>query len=170
MQLILRPTRTKNQLYNYTSQKYQKLRILPGLAPELLSQGSPKTRAFTEEGKEGEKTGREGERHPDGIHQTGFLGVPTLSGLCKGSACTCTHRAPRVPRPGLNFSYSKYAHHIFHSNNNNSSHGAGAGAALLCMYRDGLKGGPVSLSNSQAGPGRNFSQLRAHLLVHLCSS
>ena len=127
MQLILRPTRTKNQLYNYTSQKYQKLRILPGLAPELLSQGSPKTRAFTEEGKEGEKTGREGERHPDGIHQTGFLGVPTLSGLCKGSACTCTHRAPRVPRPGLNFSYSKYAHHIFHSNNNNSSHGGGRG-------------------------------------------
>ena len=28
------------------------------------------------------------------------------------------------------------------------------------MYREGLKG--------QAGPGRNFSQPEAHLLVHLC--
>ena len=25
-------------------------------------------------------------------------------------------------------------------------------------YRDALKGGPVLLSNSQAGPGRNFTQ------------
>ena len=25
-------------------------------------------------------------------------------------------------------------------------------------YRDALRGGPVSLSNSQAGPGRNFTQ------------
>ena len=28
-------------------------------------------------------------------------------------------------------------------------------------YRDALKGGPVLLSNSQARPGRNFSQPRA---------
>ena len=35
-------------------------------------------------------------------------------------------------------------------------------------YRDALKGGPVLLSNSQAGPGRNFSQPRVRLLVHLC--
>ena len=32
-----------------------------------------------------------------------------------------------------------------------------------------LKGGPVSLSNGQAGPGRNFSQSRAHLLVNPCT-
>ena len=36
------------------------------------------------------------------------------------------------------------------------------------MYINALKGGPVLLSNSQAGQGRNFSQPRAHLLVHLC--
>ena len=36
-------------------------------------------------------------------------------------------------------------------------------------YRDALKGGPVSLSNSQAGQARNFSQPRAHLLVNPCS-
>ena len=35
--------------------------------------------------------------------------------------------------------------------------------------RDGLKDGPVLLSNSQASPGRNFSQTSAHLLVHLCT-
>ena len=35
------------------------------------------------------------------------------------------------------------------------------------LYRDGLKGGPVLLSNSQARPGINFSQPRAHLIVHL---
>ena len=35
-------------------------------------------------------------------------------------------------------------------------------------YRDGQKGGPVLLSTSQAGPGKNFSQPRAHFLVHLC--
>ena len=35
-------------------------------------------------------------------------------------------------------------------------------------YRDALKGGPVLLSNSQAGPGRNFSQPRDHLLVNPC--
>ena len=35
-------------------------------------------------------------------------------------------------------------------------------------YRDALKGGPVSLSNSQAGQGTNFSQPRAHLLVNPC--
>ena len=29
-------------------------------------------------------------------------------------------------------------------------------------YGDGPKGGPVLLSNGQAGPGRNFSQPRAH--------
>ena len=34
------------------------------------------------------------------------------------------------------------------------------------LYRDGLKGGPVLLSNSQAGEGRNFTQPRAHLLVN----
>ena len=37
------------------------------------------------------------------------------------------------------------------------------------LYRDGLKGGPVLLGNNQAGPGRNFSQPRAQLLVHLCT-
>ena len=30
-------------------------------------------------------------------------------------------------------------------------------------YRDGLKGGPVLLSKSQASPGRNFSQPRPPL-------
>ena len=35
-------------------------------------------------------------------------------------------------------------------------------------YRDGLKGGPVLLSRSQAGTHRNSTQLRAHFLVHLC--
>ena len=36
-------------------------------------------------------------------------------------------------------------------------------------YRDhGLNGVPVLLSNSQARPGRNFSQPRARLLAHLC--
>ena len=39
---------------------------------------------------------------------------------------------------------------------------------LLAQYRDGLKGGPVLLSNSQARAGRNFSQPGANLLVHLC--
>ena len=38
------------------------------------------------------------------------------------------------------------------------------------LYRDGLKGGPVFLSNSQARPGRNFSQPRACLIVHLCTT
>ena len=37
-----------------------------------------------------------------------------------------------------------------------------------CIYRDLLKCGPVLLSNSQAGTGRNFSQPRARLLAHLC--
>ena len=36
------------------------------------------------------------------------------------------------------------------------------------IYRDGLKGGPVLLSTSPAGSGRNFSQPRAHLLFHPC--
>ena len=36
------------------------------------------------------------------------------------------------------------------------------------MYRDGLKGGPVLLSNSQAGPGWKFSQCRVCLLAHHC--
>ena len=36
-------------------------------------------------------------------------------------------------------------------------------------YRDGLKGGPVLLSNSRALPGRKFSQPRAHLVVNLCT-
>ena len=39
---------------------------------------------------------------------------------------------------------------------------------LFHNYRDALKGGPVSLSNSQAGQGTNFSQPRAHLLVNPC--
>ena len=39
----------------------------------------------------------------------------------------------------------------------------------VLLYRYGLKGRPVLLSNSQAGPNRNFSQPRAHLLVHLCT-
>ena len=34
------------------------------------------------------------------------------------------------------------------------------------MYRDALKGGPVSLINSQTGPGKNFTQPRVHLLVN----
>ena len=33
------------------------------------------------------------------------------------------------------------------------------------MYRDGLKSGPVLLSNSQAGPGRKISQPRDHFLL-----
>ena len=37
------------------------------------------------------------------------------------------------------------------------------------MYINALKGGPVLLSNSQAGLGRNFSQPRAHLLVNTCT-
>ena len=38
------------------------------------------------------------------------------------------------------------------------------------MYRDALKGGPVSLSNSQAGPGRNCTQpTRTHFLVNPCT-
>ena len=37
--------------------------------------------------------------------------------------------------------------------------------SLLRIYRDGIKGGPVLLSNSQSGPGRDFSQPRAQLLV-----
>ena len=41
---------------------------------------------------------------------------------------------------------------------------------LYCTYRDPLKGGPVLLSNSQEGPGRNFSQPRDHLLVEPCRS
>ena len=36
------------------------------------------------------------------------------------------------------------------------------------VYRDGLKSGPVLLSNNQARPGRNFSQPRVHNKVHLC--
>ena len=36
------------------------------------------------------------------------------------------------------------------------------------MYRDLLQGGPVLLSNSQAGPGRKFSQPRDHFVAHLC--
>ena len=36
------------------------------------------------------------------------------------------------------------------------------------LYRDPLKGGPVLLSNSKAGPGRNFSQPGAHLSVDPC--
>ena len=39
----------------------------------------------------------------------------------------------------------------------------------LILYRDGLKGGPVLLSYSQAGPGRHFSQPRAHLIVNICA-
>ena len=37
------------------------------------------------------------------------------------------------------------------------------------VYRDGLKGEPVMLSNSQAGPGRKLSQPGAHLIVHFCT-
>ena len=40
----------------------------------------------------------------------------------------------------------------------------------LVLYRDGLKGGPVLLTNSQARPVRYFSQPRARLMVHLCTS
>ena len=36
------------------------------------------------------------------------------------------------------------------------------------FYRAPLKGGPVLLSTTQAGPGRNFSQPRAHLIVEPC--
>ena len=39
--------------------------------------------------------------------------------------------------------------------------------AQLCIYRAGLKSGPVLLSNNQARPGRNFSQPRVHNKVHL---
>ena len=39
---------------------------------------------------------------------------------------------------------------------------------ITCLYRDGLKSGPVLLSNNQARPGINFSQPRAHNKVHLC--
>ena len=38
----------------------------------------------------------------------------------------------------------------------------------MFVYRDGLKGGPVSLSNSQTGPCKYFSQHRVYILVHLC--
>ena len=37
-------------------------------------------------------------------------------------------------------------------------------------YRAPLKGGPFLLSTTQAAPGRNFSQPRAHLLVEPCTS
>ena len=36
-------------------------------------------------------------------------------------------------------------------------------------FRDGLKGGPVLLSNSQTWPGKNFMQPRLLLLAHLCT-
>ena len=36
------------------------------------------------------------------------------------------------------------------------------------QYRALLKGGPVLLSTTQAGPGRNFLQLGARLLVEPC--
>ena len=36
----------------------------------------------------------------------------------------------------------------------------------LLLHRDGLKGGPVLLSNSQAGPGTNFPQPRTRLLAN----
>ena len=36
-----------------------------------------------------------------------------------------------------------------------------------CTYRDGLKGGLVLLSNSQAGPSRNFLLPRPHPLAQL---
>ena len=36
------------------------------------------------------------------------------------------------------------------------------------IYRDGLKTGPVLLSNSQAMQGRKFSQPRNHFSAHLC--
>ena len=35
-------------------------------------------------------------------------------------------------------------------------------------YRAAQKGGPVLRINSQAGPGRNITQLRAHLKANLC--
>ena len=38
-----------------------------------------------------------------------------------------------------------------------------------CMYRGGLKIGPVLISNIQAGPGQNSLQPRANLLPHLCT-
>ena len=38
---------------------------------------------------------------------------------------------------------------------------------IFLKYRDGLKGGPVLLSTIRAGPCRNISQPRTHLLVHL---
>ena len=41
---------------------------------------------------------------------------------------------------------------------------------LTNTYRDALKGRPVLLNNSQARPGRNVSQPRAHLLVKLCTT
>ena len=37
------------------------------------------------------------------------------------------------------------------------------------LDRNGLNGGPVLLSNSQAGTGRNFFQPRALHLAHLCT-
>ena len=37
------------------------------------------------------------------------------------------------------------------------------------LYSDGLKNGPVLLSNSQVAPGRKFSQPRDHFLDHLCT-
>ena len=40
----------------------------------------------------------------------------------------------------------------------------------MANYRDELRGRPVMLSNSQAGPRTNFSQPRALLLAHLCRS
>ena len=41
--------------------------------------------------------------------------------------------------------------------------------SLFIFYRDGLKSGPVLLSNSQAGPGRKFSQPWDHFLAQLCT-
>ena len=40
---------------------------------------------------------------------------------------------------------------------------------VYVVYRDGLKSGPVLLSNSQAKPSRNFLQPRDHFLAHLCT-
>ena len=39
----------------------------------------------------------------------------------------------------------------------------------LSTYRDGLKSGPVLLSNSQVRPVRKFSQPRDHFLAHPCT-
>ena len=54
-------------------------------------------------------------------------------------------------------------------------HGIDDGYFSFCTgggfnYRDGLKGGPVLLSYSKARRGKNFSQPKAHLKVHLCTS